>query len=199
MAIYPFNASPCRLCSRPIGNRTKTAWYCWDCTHKSKKPRTPGLQPKAYAIPSRTPLIVDGRRLCLDCKAPISNSDGKALRCRGCRNVRTGVVDAVMGAAVSAVNKAVKKGLLPRVSTQVCVDCGRQAQVYDHRHYGRPLDVVPVCRSCNTKRGQAVFPHPYCAYGAKPAFPCELCRLQRMGYRFTSLIQYGQLRRGAAA
>lgn len=34
-----------------------------------------------------------------------------------------------------------------------CADCGVRAEVYDHRDYLRPLDVEPVCRSCNKKRG----------------------------------------------
>ncbi len=37
-----------------------------------------------------------------------------------------------------------------------CVDCGKRAFHYDHRYYSRPLDVVPVCRSCNQKRGPAL-------------------------------------------
>lgn len=57
--------------------------------------------------------------------------------------------------AISMVAKAVREGRLPRVSTQVCVDCGKQAQAYDHRRYSAPLDVVPVCTPCNFKRGPA--------------------------------------------
>lgn len=51
---------------------------------------------------------------------------------------------------------AVRKGYLPRVTNQRCVDCGNQAQVYDHRDYNLPLDVSPVCKSCNAYRGKAV-------------------------------------------
>lgn len=57
--------------------------------------------------------------------------------------------------AMGRVSKAVKEGRLPRVSTQTCVDCGKQAQAYDHRRYSAPLDVVPVCTPCNFKRGPA--------------------------------------------
>lgn len=56
---------------------------------------------------------------------------------------------------------------LPRVSTlyrsgyeaiepQPCVDCGELAAVYDHRDYYKPLEVVPVCQVCNSRRGRAV-------------------------------------------
>lgn len=58
-------------------------------------------------------------------------------------------------AAHKAVNKAVRAGILPKVSTQVCVDCGKPACDYDHRDYGKPLEVDPVCRSCNRRRGPA--------------------------------------------
>lgn len=59
-------------------------------------------------------------------------------------------------AAISAVNKAVKNGILAPVKMLVCVDCGSQAQCYDHRDYNKPLEVVPVCRKCNFRRGSAI-------------------------------------------
>lgn len=52
--------------------------------------------------------------------------------------------------------RAVKKGILPAPETLKCVDCGHSAVHYEHRDYNRPLDVEPVCRSCNAKRGAAV-------------------------------------------
>lgn len=36
-----------------------------------------------------------------------------------------------------------------------CVDCGKQAQRWDHRDYYKPLAVEPVCQGCNWKRGGA--------------------------------------------
>ena len=44
---------------------------------------------------------------------------------------------------------------LPPADGQTCVDCGQRAFHYDHRYYSRPLDVVPVCRTCNHLRGPA--------------------------------------------
>lgn len=55
-----------------------------------------------------------------------------------------------------AVAHAVARGQLPRIETQKCTDCGEQAQAYDHRDYGKPLDVQPVCDSCNARRGAAM-------------------------------------------
>ncbi len=57
---------------------------------------------------------------------------------------------------------AVVRGELPNLKLlQVdCVDCGRRASAHDHRDYGKPLEVDPVCGSCNYKRGSAIFGLP---------------------------------------
>jgi len=61
--------------------------------------------------------------------------------------------------ATNAVHLAIRLGELPKLDgTVACVDCGAPARDYDHRDYNRPLDVEPVCRGCNVKRGSAV-PH----------------------------------------
>lgn len=62
----------------------------------------------------------------------------------------------IAGPAHRKVFEAVKKGILPKLDGAIpCADCGRPAQVYDHRDYSRPLDVVPVCKRCNIRRGPA--------------------------------------------
>ena len=60
------------------------------------------------------------------------------------------------GVAHGIVARAISKGLLPAASSHYCVDCGKPALHYDHRDYSRPLDVEPVCRSCNVMRGPAL-------------------------------------------
>ena len=62
--------------------------------------------------------------------------------------------------AVQAVAQLYYKGKLPylRYEYVPCVDCGKRAEHYDHRDYTKPLEVEPVCRSCNKLRGPA---HPY--------------------------------------
>jgi len=58
--------------------------------------------------------------------------------------------------ALSAVAQAIHRDrTLPHLKSRVipCADCGRRALQYDHRDYRKPLDVVPVCRSCNCRRG----------------------------------------------
>ena len=61
--------------------------------------------------------------------------------------------------AYNEVRRAVQRGDLPRLNRyQVgirCVDCGAPATQWDHRSYSRPLDVDPVCSSCNIRRGPA--------------------------------------------
>lgn len=53
------------------------------------------------------------------------------------------------------VKKAVRRGDLSPVTSHTCVDCGNPAEAYEHRDYGAPLDVEPVCNSCNGIRGAA--------------------------------------------
>lgn len=72
------------------------------------------------------------------------------LECSNHTNKKTGMLEAIF-----AVTKAVKNGILAPVKTLICVDCGSQAQCYDHRDYNKPLEVVPVCRKCNFRRGSA--------------------------------------------
>jgi hypothetical protein len=64
------------------------------------------------------------------------------------------------GVASSMVARAKRLGILPMLDGSIaCVDCGEPAIEYDHRDYGRPLDVQPVCRRCNKKRGTAIWPN----------------------------------------
>lgn len=72
--------------------------------------------------------------------------------CRACY----APVEALRYLATRAVKRAIKQGLLLHSKQCTCVDCGKPAFDYDHRDYSRPLDVEPVCRSCNLKRGPAV-------------------------------------------
>ena len=58
--------------------------------------------------------------------------------------------------AHTQVKKAIKNGLLKPVKELKCLDCGCKAEIYDHKDYNKPLEVEPVCRSCNRKRGSAI-------------------------------------------
>jgi hypothetical protein len=94
------------------------------------------------------------KRDCALCGVDISKRDASAKFCFECmysRDKRTGGY-----VAHKAVSLSIKRGELPKASTLICVDCGTQARDYDHRDYNKPLDVAPVCRPCNKKRGPAI-------------------------------------------
>lgn len=55
---------------------------------------------------------------------------------------------------------AKRNGKIDPIEGKKCVDCGKPATCYDHRSYYKPLEVEPVCKKCNSKRGQA---YPYCS------------------------------------
>lgn len=58
--------------------------------------------------------------------------------------------------AISLVKKAIRKGLLKKLDFNVkCVDCGFWASHYHHDDYLKPLEVKPLCVSCNRLRGRA--------------------------------------------
>jgi len=92
--------------------------------------------------------------LCRMCNEEITGRDSRAKKCWSCY----GSYGRDSGArkAIALVNQAVKKGFLPLVKTLNCVDCNRPGECYDHRDYNKPLDVVPVCRKCNFRRGSAI-------------------------------------------
>lgn len=57
------------------------------------------------------------------------------------------------------LSEARKRGWLPNLKSHLyfCTrpGCPREAYVYDHRSYFRPLDVWPVCWKCNIEAGHA--------------------------------------------
>ena len=95
------------------------------------------------------------RRRCPDCKTIYSREwrlrhpEYERLR------YKRDITGTLQEAAKKEVYKAVRAGKLPKASTLRCIDCGLPAFIYDHRDYTKPLDVVPVCRRCNHKRGAA--------------------------------------------
>lgn len=100
------------------------------------------------------------RWTCKHCRTTcLTVGGGSYFLCETCR------LDAPIGSAwggtggamaTNDVHKAILDGVLPPASDLQCVDCGHQAAHYDHRDYNRPLDVAPVCCSCNLKRGPAI-------------------------------------------
>jgi hypothetical protein len=91
-------------------------------------------------------------RVCQCCgTADISHRESAAKYCLACRN--GGMVGLGRVKATQAVNAEVRAGRMQRPGEFKCVDCGEPAECWEHRDYSRPLDVEPVCRLCNNKRG----------------------------------------------
>ena len=91
---------------------------------------------------------------CNFCNNEITDRHHLAKICWDCMKNGTTKIGNI--SAINAVAKAVKDGVLAPVKTLNCVDCGSPAQCYDHRDYGKPLNVEPVCRKCNFRRGSAI-------------------------------------------
>ena len=103
---------------------------------------------------------LDKPRLCRECKKDISTRGAGAKYCEKCaspsvkkpwaRKPRQATCHRIVGIAVKA-------GILPALTGDIkCVDCGTEATCYEHRDYLKPLDVEPVCLSCNYLRGAAL-------------------------------------------
>lgn len=53
--------------------------------------------------------------------------------------------------AAAKLHLAIADGTMPSASKLNCDICGRQAQDYHHPDYSKPLDVIPLCRSCHRR------------------------------------------------
>lgn len=93
-------------------------------------------------------------RPCGECGNSMGRRHHTAKFCQPCLEARLNGGGKLQARKVVAA--AVACGMLPRAASCKCVDCGRQARDYEHRDYSKPLDVVPVCRACNRKRGPGV-------------------------------------------
>jgi hypothetical protein len=91
---------------------------------------------------------------CIDCGNPHSRHPS-TWRCQPCNDA----LSAVRYAARLAVLRAVRSGALAPAAECLCIDCEASAMDYDHRDYSRPLEVDPVCRKCNQRRGPAAWSH----------------------------------------
>ena len=54
--------------------------------------------------------------------------------------------------AKDVITNAVRDGKLAPVGAQACATCGEPAAHYHHEAYERPLDVIPLCRTCHVTR-----------------------------------------------
>jgi hypothetical protein len=88
---------------------------------------------------------------CIDCGGTVEHRATGTLRCNACESA----MGALRSAAVRAVRNAIAAGQLQAASECLCSDCEAPAAGYDHRDYLQPLNVAPVCRTCNQRRGPA--------------------------------------------
>lgn len=94
------------------------------------------------------------RCTCTSCGAvELANGCTVGYQCHECQPVR--YQDDPQCAAHRAVAKAIAAGALKPIGEHDCADCGVKAEHYDHRDYSKPLEVEPVCRRCNYRRGSA--------------------------------------------
>ena len=91
--------------------------------------------------------------ICRSCNEQIKDRDPRAKLCFPCVDKQT--VKSGARYAHNIVGRAIKQGVLKPANQHICVDCSKPAFCYDHRDYNKPLDVVPVCRKCNHRRGSA--------------------------------------------
>jgi hypothetical protein len=119
-------------CGEDISYYKESATICFSCRRKNSPVKT-----------------------CCDCGAEFQELN--AHRCNACRRARYAYTTYGSGQvhAISEVAKARREGVLPPPTDFQCEDCGAPATEYDHRDYGKPLDVAPVCRGCNRRRGSA--------------------------------------------
>jgi hypothetical protein len=95
------------------------------------------------------------RCTCVKCGAiELRTGCTSGFKCRECEPVR--YADSLQHQAHKAVANAIRTGALKAPTEFACADCGAPAIEYEHRDYYKPLDVEPVCRGCNLRRGPAV-------------------------------------------
>ena len=107
-------------------------------------------------------------RLCSCGRRKRYTSNGACVECHSERarkraperamKTRRWAIDTGSRRARGRVQDAIRRRQLVRLSKVKtrCTDCNARATQYDHRDYNHPLDVEPVCRSCNRRRGPAV-------------------------------------------
>lgn len=151
----------CKQCGITF-HRHPTAAYCFPCSQERLKTRIASPHRKRNGI--FTARRENGIPVCIDCAIPVhqdvapnGHKRRPRLRCEQCGRARGLFLELFSGrrAAQSATSIAIKAGRIAHPTSLRCTDCNEWAECYDHRDYGRPLDVQPVCRSCNVMRGHA--------------------------------------------
>jgi hypothetical protein len=155
---------PCRKCGGPKGtyaNGRTRGWYCESCAGNGWV-----KYDHEHRFCDSTSDDHD-RWTCLDCQRIKAQRKREAAQRASATRKKNYPAwrkpahadDIWQRLAHRAVADAKRHGLLPILDgTVACVDCGAPALEYDHRDYGKPFDVEPVCISCNRRRGTAIWP-----------------------------------------
>jgi hypothetical protein len=97
--------------------------------------------------------------VCRQCRGSMSGrSCANAVYCFVCsaqrqKESRRRAITPLQTLAHAYVHSAIRLGILAPLSGLRCSDCAKPATQYDHRDYAKPLEVDPVCGSCNMRRG----------------------------------------------
>jgi DNA-directed RNA polymerase subunit RPC12/RpoP len=92
--------------------------------------------------------------VCAECQTTFTRDavgSARVIHCDRCRHERF----AVQKRAANALSNGLRHGLVESYMGKACVDCCEPAQCLDHRDYTKPLEVEPVCLSCNFYRPPA--------------------------------------------
>lgn len=147
---------PCRKCLKA---KDVPGWYCKACWNAIVED---GLRSRSLCGNCRSDYG------CADCDRIMDERNrASALRGAATRRANNSGYSRPFHAesywqrkAHAMVRAAIGRGLLPNLKSgeYACADCSEVACIYEHRDYSRPLDVTPVCATCNNRRGTAKWP-----------------------------------------
>ena len=130
---YSWDGGACKKCGEHTSCVYRDGFLCMQCRIEALPPKTCGfcgVQYKGYCS-----------QRCVPCTQALyvfwKVASGRRL-------------------AQQAVQREVRARRLPPAKSLKCTDCLAQATEYDHRDYSKPIDVEPVCRRCNLRRGHAI-------------------------------------------
>lgn len=149
------NQRKCKHCGCDVDRSHGQATVCVTCLRSPSRVSNPSVK----RVGEFKRKIIDGVPYCVECNSAIESHftgiGGRPMRCNKCKALRE-ISIAGKQSAHTAVARAIRHGEIKRPAEFACVDCGKAAEVYDHRDYSKPLDVQPVCRSCNVIRGSVI-------------------------------------------
>jgi formylmethanofuran dehydrogenase subunit E len=142
-AILGFIPQP----GEPVGMRIAQARAKREAERAERKKRAARAYAKKHAIRYREQALARYYEL---------RNDPEFMRQQALKAIRYAEKKPLARIAQKLVQYKVKKGEMRPASDFPCRDCGEPSTDYDHRDYNKPLEVEPVCRSCNLLRGPAL-------------------------------------------